>query len=109
MLHHEHKRLVLVALVFDPINRLIGDHIGDISVFSDFAFGGVKDRFVIKALTGKHFPVVEASRVGAKVPLADDGGLIARFAQQLGKGHLAAVKFSILVVVESVKVTVFAG
>ena len=92
MLAHEEKRLIVGACVFQPIERLIGDKIGDVAIVLARAVFGDELGLVVIPLAWKDAPVVKALRLAHEVPFADDGGLVARGLQEFGQGHLMAIK-----------------
>lgn len=95
VLDQQGEGLVRVALV-QPVERQVGDDVGDVSGVPAFAVPGQEDRVVVDTVLGEDLPVVEADRVAlgavAQVPLADDGCLVPRRLQHLGEGRLAGVE-----------------
>ena len=86
------ERFLGVALVLEPVEGQVGGDVGGVAG-DDAALAVIyKSRVVVLALSDEDVPVVEAGRVGGQVPLADDGGLVAGLAQELGEGLLAAVE-----------------
>ena len=108
VLEHEHEGLRLVALAH-PVEREVGDDVGDVTLHLHHALGVLHRRVVVDALAGQHLPEVEAGGITDEVPLADDGGLVAGLLQQLREGELRAVEDGVRVVEEAVEVRVFAG
>ena len=86
------ERPVGVALVLEPVEGQVGGDVGGVAG-DDAALAVIyKGGVVVLALSDEDVPVVEAGGVGGQVPLADDGGLVAGLAQELGEGLLAAVE-----------------
>lgn len=92
MLAHKEKRLIVGAGIFQPVERLIGDEIGDVAIVLARAVFGDELGLVVVALTWKDAPVVEALRLTHEVPFADDGSLVSRGLQKFGQGHLMAIE-----------------
>ena len=102
------ERFLRVASVLQPVEGQVGGDVGGVAG-DDAALAVIyKGRVVVLALSDEDVPVVEAGGGGGQVPLADDGGLVAGLAQELGEGLLAAVEGA-GVVGESVLVAVLAG
>ena len=84
---HQHERPGCVT-GFEPVQRLVGDDVGDIARVADRPAGFVEHRVVVVALAGHYGPVVKACglmrRAFAQVPFAENGGLVAAAAQVLG-------------------------
>ena len=87
----------------------ISDNVGGIAGLFDLLAIVNHGRIVIRALTRKNVPVVIADRIGHEMPFADDRIRVTRFLQQFGKGLLHAVEPAVAVVVEAVRVRIFAG
>ncbi len=92
MLAHEKKRLIFGAGIFQPVERLIGDKIGDVAILLARAVFGDELGLVVIPLAWEDAPVVEALRLTHEVPFADDGGLVASGLQEFGQGHLMAIE-----------------
>ena len=108
VLAHQQERLRGIAPVLQPIERKIGDQIGDVSFTPVLAGGGEEVGVVVIALAGQHFPMIETGGVRLQMPLADNGGLVAGGLQQLGHCLLRSVK-RLPVVEQSIQVAVLAG
>ena len=108
VLRHEEERPVLVSLP-QPLDRTIGDQIGDIPALDLFPRGRDHRRVVVDPLARKDLPVVEAGRIAPQVPLANHRRLPAGLLQHLGEGRLGRVEPAVGVVVEAVLVGVLAG
>src|SRR4051812_32981795 len=65
-------------------------------------------RVIINSLSGKDFPIIEAGGIRFQMPLTYDSGLIASRLEQLGHGGLRSVKAAVFVIIESIRVAVFA-
>ena len=77
VLTHQEERLLVVAPLFQPLDREVRRDVGDVAVPLHLAVRREELRLVVVALPGQHVPVVEAGRVGLQVPLADQRGLVA--------------------------------
>ena len=108
MLRHQHERLRLVAPL-QPVEGHVRDDVGRVTRHRDGFAVLDHRRIVVHALTGKDLPEVEAGRIRAEVPLADDRGLIAGLLQQLREGDLRTVEPGIGVVRKAVQVAVLSG
>ena len=108
VVHHEKKRLRLVAAVAQPIDRLLSRDVGHVARHVVPTGSRDKRGSVVIALPRQDFPMIESGRLTHEVPFADDRRLVTGLLQQLGKRGLAAVEPA-LVVVEAVLVAVLAG
>ena len=109
MVDEEAEGLILVALVLHPVDALVSDKVGQVTLLSDgIVLHGNEARIVIVTLAGQNFPIVEAGRQAFEVPLADNGRLVARLLEELGHGLLGAVEHAGRVVREAVGVAVLA-
>ncbi len=120
VLAHEHEGLTLVAPALEPVEGEIGNDVGGIAGM--FFFGALlvvagavgileHHRVVVWTLAREDFGVVVAlwCLVRAEMPLADDGGLVARLLQEFGKGGLVDALELVAVAPEPVDVRVLAG
>ena len=68
----------LVALVFHPVDALVGDDVGDVAMLAHGALVHLDEIGVVVVALSRHdVPVVEARGGGYEVPFAYDGGLVA--------------------------------
>ena len=103
----EGKGFALVAAMLHPVDGLVGDDVGNVSMLTHrVVLHGDEVGVVVVALSRQHVPVVEARRQAFEVPLTDDGCLVARLLQEFGHGLLRAVEDAVLVVREAVLVGV---
>ncbi len=109
MLAHEKKRLIVGTCVFQPIERLIGDKIGDVAIVLARAVFGDELGLVVIPLAWKDAPVVEALRLAHEVPFADDGSLVARGLQEFGQGDLMTIEGIEVIAEVAVLVRMFSG
>jgi hypothetical protein len=85
MVVDHHERAVSVAVQPKPSKRTVSNNFGGVAMAVHIPVGGTHGWVVIGALAVEHFVIIKPLRLGAKVPLADYGGLIARLLQQYGK------------------------
>ena len=94
MVAHQHERPGCVAR-FEPVQRFVGDDVGDIARVADRPAGFMEHRVVVVTLAGDHGPVVKAGglvrRTFAQMPFTKNGGLVAATAQVLGHVGQAVV------------------
>ena len=106
VLAHEHKGFRFVAIL-QPFERHVTDDIRHVAghrhPFAHFDHR----RIIVNALARENLPEIKAGRIGAEVPFANDGRLVAGLLQELGEGLLRAVERGIRVIGKAVEVTVF--
>ena len=102
MLVHQHKRLVLVPLVFHPFQGKVGDDISRISDMLDhFVVLSVPilvethGWIVVRALPHQNFRIVVSlwGHVRAEMPFAHHRGGVACLTQKFGEGLLRSIEF----------------
>ena len=68
----------LIALVFHPVDALVGDDVGDVAMLAHSALVHLDEVGVVVVALSRHdVPVVEARGGGYEVPFAYDGSLVA--------------------------------
>ena len=96
-----------------PVQRQVGQYVGDVAAPRHRAAGLVELRVHVLALHGKHAPVIEARRVAGaavtEVPLAEGGGLVAGVAQHHAQGALAGMVDDVAQGADAGGVAVLAG
>ena len=109
VLAHQEERLVLVALVLQPVERQVGDDVGRVALVLDAPPSVVSSAGCSTAPGRAGLPEVEAGRVVTRCHLPIDRRLVAGGLEQLGERLLRAVEPAVGVVVEAVEVAVLAG
>ena len=109
VLRHDHERLFGSYGFFNLVESDGGDDVVAVAGVSlHLAIHLLEVGVVIGALAGKNFPMVEANRIGAEVPLTNHGGAVASLLHEDGEGLLIAVELG-AVVEEAIEVGVFAS
>src|SRR5690625_7061369 len=75
----DHERLIPIFIGVDPVDHLVGDNIGYITLRLMLALRCNKDRVVVIPLPWQYIPVVKTCRVTLEVPLPHQGRFVARF------------------------------
>ena len=108
----QEKRLRRVGPVLQPLQRLVGQHVGRVAGNRFPASVDIQHRIEVLALATETDPVVETRLRGisvvAHVPLADKGGRVAGLLQILGKEH-CPLRHGPLVVDHAMMMHVLAG
>ena len=111
MVDQQAERLAFVALVFEPVEALVGDDVGQITVdLHRVARFEYEVGVVVVALVRHDLPAVESGREAVEMPFSENGGLVSGLLQVFGIGRLGVVELLAEGVVgESVGVGVFPG
>ena len=96
-------------MLIQPREGFVGNEACDVAAIDDLTAVHVDEGgIVVVALCRQYLPVVEACRRANEVPFANEAGLVAGSTKELGHGLLRAVEDAVLVVSETVLVTVLA-
>ena len=113
---HQAERLVRGA-VFEPVQRDVGDDIGQITLVQDAALvstfapglsGFFEGTIQVAAVAGQHAVEIKPGRLGEEMPFADDGGLIAGTLEKFREGWLRTIKM-LVEFADAAEVVVLAG
>ena len=110
VLNHQHEGFLLVPAALEPGDGFIHHRLGHVFTRLSLHLAGRRLEFgrVVGSLAGKHVPEIKPLWIRAQVPLADEGGLVAAFLQDLRKGLLVTVEYMV-VLEETVQVGMLAG
>ena len=101
----ENKGLRLVALMLHPVNRLIRNNVGNISLFACLATIHIdKVGVVVVTLSRKDVEVVETRGSAYQVPLTNNGSLVTSLLHKLRHCLLRTIKDAMLVVSKTILV-----
>ena len=93
---HEHKGAIFIP-ISEPVKGEVCDDVCDIALIVFFLSQFRHGRIMVIALSGQNIPIIESSWVVnaavAEVPFSDEGGLISRLLQKLGKSQLSPIHF----------------
>ncbi len=97
LVRHAHIERAIGGALFEPLHRVVGELVGDVTLLRDAQAIDVETRLArqVRALAGEADPMIEptlrriafalAGDVAAHVPFADERGLVARLLQVLRK------------------------
>lgn len=112
---HQEERLVFIPSFFQPVERQVGDRIGDMHIIEldqilapRLVAADTEFRVVVFPLPREHAVVVEVGRFNLEVPFADHRGLIAGFFHLNGE-HLIARLHLATQIERAVRVVVLTG
>ena len=89
MMNQQTKRLLRVTLIFHPVNGIVSDKIGYVTMpLNGIIILRNKIRIIIMPLSGNNFPVIKAGGQAFKMPFSDQCGLITGFLQKLRESLL---------------------
>ena len=85
--------LAFIALVFNPVDSLIGNNISGITFYLySFAIHLDEGRVIVVALSRKDFPMVKALRVANQMPFTNHGCLVSILLEKLRERQLVTVE-----------------
>ena len=101
------KGFRLVALILHPVDSLVCDDIGQVTLLTiSLAVHLDKVGVVVIALTWDDVPIVKACGSRHEVPLANECGLVARLLHQLRHSLLRTIEDAVLIVGKAIFVAV---